>query len=403
MAREPGSGAGTEEPARPESAAWPTTSPSQKPGCSPGSHRQAGVPQQHQLPVVVCPAYATDPRETGATKKIMRSDTTIKHLLIGHLAKRHHRVCDAALVAHVGRDTNQLAAFARYSLGPLSEFYRAVLANRTGHREDAETAAYHLIRTGPREIQARALVLVAGNLWERHDPDGAMRCYERAGRITSDPTTAITIVKMRSVIFSCADRDHRRALRELEQAVQLASIVTHIRPLYLEFVNALAVESLALGQLDRARDLIVLLSRSPYLSRFPEWQQTIEDERFRCNPRSVVCLPSRSADVITFPSRTQAPPARLAALRFDAMAVPARTSSDTLLRTIVRLGEVSDRRHRACADLLDAVGPNFELAAKAPHMSNDVAQRLLGIALTYTEPDDGEHVQVLTVKKGFKS
>lgn len=253
------------------------------------------------------------------------------------LSDLERRILAAADVALIGRDLATVERVAKSGLGFLSLFALAVSLNQSGDRGRAESLARELADQAPDLFRSRALVLLASNCWPE-DPDEALFLYEQAGRRAYDPVTAITILKMKAVVFSCAFGNHSRALQHLEKAVPLLGSLTRVPSCRDEFFNALAVEFMHAGRLGQALELSRLATRSPWARNFPEWSATA-----RSISESINVAPSsaekRPAKILRFPSMRAE--TEIAVARLDAIHAVTRITDKPLLQSITALPGLS--------------------------------------------------------------
>lgn len=267
-----------------------------------------------------------------------------------------------AEIALIGRDAKTLGRIASLGLGSLSTFCEAASLNQQGNVLCAEAIARELVDQGQAGMRAKALVLLAGNLWSS-DPDGALVLYKKAEAFADDPCTALTIVKMRAVVLS-GYGDHRRALRELENAACLLNSIAPIPPARDDFLNSLAVELKHAGRLRESAKLCDITTASPWVRCFPEWTETAESLRLILPDRGSVTISTpHRASVLAFPDIYENAATRLATLRLQAFLAINRIGDEPLLTCIARF--------------ISLPGPNRELIIRAPSIAPALAQRFL--------------------------
>jgi hypothetical protein len=101
-------------------------------------------------------------------------------------------------------------------------------------------------------------------------------------------------------IMRAIEGDHKSALSSLEELYPLAR---HSGPLtYMDYLNSLAVELTGAGRVEEARNVCKVVLASPFISAYPEWQETARD--LKGSNRSFVGIrsaPSQSNNVLALP------------------------------------------------------------------------------------------------------
>lgn len=305
------------------------------PGISPGSQRQPGAPQSHQLPAVVCPASATvenavgllGVREdetksgrakmqtaamnsrilTGCSSKIELADSDImlrrcrslQHVVARHLAKSAHskeallglanELIHFAEQAYAMRDIGVLQDVSDLLINvPVTEarqvglYYRAIAINRKGEISEAEVLLEEIANHGPITYRARALQTLGANRHDKGQPDEALRFQLEALRLAADRSakglqTAL-LASLEIATITSINENHTAALASLESLAPLVRIVSRENPLYFYFYhNELAVEFAASGRIAEAEAACAIALASPFAAAYPEWSQTRDE------------------------------------------------------------------------------------------------------------------------------
>lgn len=290
-----------------------------------------------------------------------RRGNTNKNRFIGCISSYEKRITETAELAQISHDPNTLMRIASLGLGPLSLFAESVGLRQQGNIVRSEQIARELIEQGPSGFKARAMVLLASNKWETN-PDEALAMYERAKVLTDDPSTALTITKMRAVVWSSLG-DHTRALHILEDGVRLLSKIRYNPPLCSDYLNSLAVEYIDLRCFEKARRLCRITTLSPYAALFPEWIETASGLWEADRGSAMITVPKQKADVLPFTSRSEPPGISTRLLRARAVAVVSAINDTRLLACIAQIGSLR--------------GPNLELFIRTSEIPPDLAQVFL--------------------------
>ena len=87
--------------------------------------------------------------------------------------------------------------------------------------------------------------------------------------------------------------EHRAALRDLERMIPLAQIIgKRGHPAYVTFLNSYAVELFEGNRTEEAEQVANAIAASPFINRYPEWQETITDIEAKRKRSSMIAVPN---------------------------------------------------------------------------------------------------------------
>jgi|SRR6185369_12640159 len=93
----------------------------------------------------------------------------------------------------------------------------------------------------------------------------------------ADPVTMIEAQRGIAVLRSL-EGDHGTALRDLERLMPLAHIIgKRGHPAYITFLNSYALELSETGRKEQAEQVANVIAASPFISKYPEWQDTVAE------------------------------------------------------------------------------------------------------------------------------
>lgn len=166
----------------------------------------------------------------------------------------------------------------------IGAYYRGLAVNPFGQgdREVALRDLEHAALNAPPAFQARAVLSLGALAADIKDRSSEVELYREAiKRATHDDSQDIyTVVHARRgiAILHSLEGDHHRALDELEQLWPMVrAIAAHDPVTYLDWLNSLAVELGEVGQVEQAENAARIVIASPFVSAYPEWQETADD------------------------------------------------------------------------------------------------------------------------------
>jgi hypothetical protein len=198
---------------------------------------------------------------------------------ISHLSRQ--RLIALAEYLHSIRDFQRLAIVAE-SLTRLSSagyYYEALAVKNCGAGDIPRSG--ELLETGLRQsspgMTSRFLLSLGANVATQYSQQEAMPIYLESLKRARDAWSYLEASRMIAVA-KASNGDHGAALRQLESLVPAGRLAAKDRPeAILRLQNSLAIESLAVGQADRAVRLMEGVIRSPWAAFYPEYAKTYQD------------------------------------------------------------------------------------------------------------------------------
>lgn len=177
----------------------------------------------------------------------------------------------AAALHRVDILTNVSRGLSRLGVEDASLFYGALSMNRSrANRARCSCILENIADKGSNHFRAKALVALGSNEFEIGNHREAQGYYNEAARLSDDPLIRLHTAEMTAQIQSL-DGNHKDALQGLVATLGLAQKDS---PHYFNHLNSLAVELNKLGRHSEALRVLQPCLASPYLSLYPEWQET---------------------------------------------------------------------------------------------------------------------------------
>lgn len=211
--------------------------------------------------------------------------------------------------AYYNRDYHKVAACSNelMNLSPRSEFagqyFQALSISQHGSNksEEAEQIYKRLAQDAPPAVQSAAIFALGLNALQSNQLDEASRLltesYKLASASHSAPLTTLQVQVEFSTIYSLQG-DHQTSALILENALPTMFQIGRLFPGYvMSQLNNYAYELNLLGDYQKASHIMGSVLASPYVSIFPEFQETareIEETQAKLNPnRSSVSVPKQ--------------------------------------------------------------------------------------------------------------
>lgn len=177
-----------------------------------------------------------------------------------------------------------------YPFSQVGKYYESIYLYRSGQFEKAREMLECVAESAPARYRSKALLSLAG-------------VEERIGRFEES-------LRLRLQVSACDDPvtfleaqcgmsarrgiegEHRAALRDLERFLPLAHIIgKRGHPAYTTFLNSYAVELCDSNRAEEAKQVANVIGASPFISRYPEWQETISEIASRRKRSSTIAVP----------------------------------------------------------------------------------------------------------------
>jgi AraC-like DNA-binding protein len=270
-------------------------------GVSPGSQTQPGVPQSHQPPPArTCPASA------GAhTRNVMNTDAIRRFLTALSSAVKIERgqlyqLIQSAEASYYLRDIDSqreigllLQSFG-YPFSQVGKFYESIYLFRSGHYDKARKLLECVANAAPARYRSKAL-LSLGAVEERIGRfEESLRLRLQISSV-DDPVTLLEAQRGMAARRG-VEGEHQAALRDLERFMPLAHMIgKRGHPAYVTFLNSYAVELAESNRATEAEQVVRVIASSPFIGRYPEWQETVSEIGSRRKRPSfiAVALPQR--------------------------------------------------------------------------------------------------------------
>lgn len=174
-------------------------------------------------------------------------------------------------------------------------YYRGLLIKRQGRFDEARRLQEGLSETAPPEYRARAMLAAGAIAFDSGDLQSALSLSFEANRFfhhrdCRNHLIAIDSSRMIAVVKS-VEGEHQTALRILENLAPLARFVGHKHPVVWHALhNSLAVELTELGRFEEARRHCNIALASPFVSAYPEWQETARTLAEKTRPATRLLL-----------------------------------------------------------------------------------------------------------------
>jgi tetratricopeptide (TPR) repeat protein len=254
-----------------------------------------------------------DPRQAHPGAIIVVPQISAAALLEVAASSSHRRLAESIRLGETAQGLRSAEGLSRASQSILSlplgkvadsigRYYRALSLNRQG--PDALPEAGKILTDvadhGPLLFRAKACVALGTVLRRTGDDKAALETYGEAARIAGECESGglltLFMAALQCAVIRFEEGDCRRALADIQDLEPLAHrIALECPPLLHSYYNNLAAVLLANGRTKETRSYSNILTNSPFLARFPEWQRTCADIAVRTRP------PSRSLVLIGEP------------------------------------------------------------------------------------------------------
>jgi AraC-like DNA-binding protein len=177
-----------------------------------------------------------------------------------------------------------------YPFNQVGKYYESIYLYRSGQFEKARELLECVAELAPARYRSKALLSLAG-VAER------LGRFEESLRFRLQLSSCDDPVTFLEAQYSLAARrgmegEHRAALRDLERFLPLAHIIGKCgHPAYVTFLNSYAVELCDYNRTEEAKQVANVIAASPFINRYPEWQETISEIASRRRRSSTIAVP----------------------------------------------------------------------------------------------------------------
>ncbi|HXF38089.1 MAG TPA: AraC family transcriptional regulator [Blastocatellia bacterium] len=176
-----------------------------------------------------------------------------------------------------------------YPFSQVGKYYESIYLYRSGQFEKARELLECVAESAPARYRSKALLSLAG-VEER------IGRFEESLRFRLQVSSCDDPVTMLEAQCGMAARrgiegEHEAALRDLERFLPLAHIIgKRGHPAYTTFLNSYAVELSESNRTEEAEQVASVIAASPFLGRYPEWQETVSEIETRRKHSSTVAV-----------------------------------------------------------------------------------------------------------------
>jgi AraC-like DNA-binding protein len=186
-----------------------------------------------------------------------------------------------------------------YPFSQVGKYYESIYLFRSGQYEKARELLECVADSAPARYRSKALLSLAAVAERIGRFEESLRLRLQISAV-DDPVTLLEAQQGVAVLRGVTG-EHRAALRDLERMIPLAHIVgKRSHPAYITFLNSYAVELFENNRREEAEQIANVIAASPFISRYPEWQETLSEVEARHKSSSVVAVgyPSLESRVI---------------------------------------------------------------------------------------------------------
>ena len=178
-----------------------------------------------------------------------------------------------------------------YPFNQVGKFYESIYLFRSGQYDKARELLECVADSAPARYRSKALLSLAA-VAER------IGHFEESLRLRLQVSSIDDPVRLLEVQCSMAARrgaegEHRAALRDLERFMPLAHIIgKRGHPAYVTFLNSYAVELCESNRTEEAEQVANVIAANPFISRYPEWRDTIAEIEAKRRRSSMIAVPN---------------------------------------------------------------------------------------------------------------
>lgn len=261
--------------------------------------RQSTFEQYTPPPGTVCPADAVNAKHKAIIRLAQDSFSFfISSSIQSEILAR--RIISLAEVAHVLRQTSELELLGRCleltKYKHIGAYYQGIATLRSnGDLKLAERLFEQAQENASAQVRARAILSLGATERYRGNTQAATKYYARAIALgEADYFTRIEATRA-IALFHALDGNHRRAIDNLESIYPLARRFAHVNArLYLDVLNSLTVEYLAIRDNEAASKAFEPVSNSLLIGLIQEYRETAQEVAEAKQAASVVVIPVRA-------------------------------------------------------------------------------------------------------------
>lgn len=176
-----------------------------------------------------------------------------------------------------------------YPFNQVGKFYESIYLYRSGQYDKARKLLECVADAAPPRYRSKALLSLSA-VEERIG--GFEESLRLRLQIPSVDDPLILLEAQRGIAaLRGLEGDHQAALRDLERLMPLAHIIGRRgHPAYFTFLNSYATELSESGRTEEALQAMNVIADTPFIDRYPEWQETLSEVRSKRKSRSTVAV-----------------------------------------------------------------------------------------------------------------
>ncbi len=178
-----------------------------------------------------------------------------------------------------------------YPFNQVGKYYESIYLYRRGEYQKATELLENVADSAPAQYRSKALLSLSA-VEERigHFEESLRLRFRLQTSLRDDPVVALETQQGIAVLRSL-EGDHGTALRELERLIPLAHIIgKRGHPAYITFLNSYAVVLSETGRNEQAEQVANVIAASPFISKYPEWQDTVSEIASRRKRSSTIAV-----------------------------------------------------------------------------------------------------------------
>ena len=177
-----------------------------------------------------------------------------------------------------------------YPFNQVGKFYESIYLYRSGQYDKARKLLECVAQSAPAHYRSRALLSLSAVEERIGRFEESLRLRLQISSV-DDPVTLLEtqrgIAALRGI-----EGEHRAALRDLERLMPLAHLIGgRSHPAHLTFLNSYASELSESNRTEEAEQVANVIAASPFISRYPEWQETVLEIRERRKRPTMIAVP----------------------------------------------------------------------------------------------------------------
>lgn len=178
-----------------------------------------------------------------------------------------------------------------YPFSQVGKYYESVYLFRSGQYDKARKLLECVAESAPPRYRSKALLSLAA-VEERIGRFEESLRFRLQTSLSDDPLIALEAQQSIAVLRSL-EGEHYATLRELERLAPLAHMIgKRGHPAYGTFLNSYALELSEVGRIEEAEQVANVVAASPFISRYPEWQETVAEIAAKRKRSSMVAVPN---------------------------------------------------------------------------------------------------------------